>query len=257
MRPDLQKSPLLLDVRVRRAMAHAIDRQAVHDGIYDGQGVITDTFVPPEAPYFADVMREIVHYPYDPRQTEQAMLEAGLVRDAEGLFSSRSGERFKPDLWITAGSDGERAAAIVGETWKRAGIDSQPYVVPVAATRDPETRAAFPGLATMGIGASEESVANFTSAEIGSAANRWRGANRSGWSNADVDRLVAAFNSTLDRAERDRQMIAVARVISEQLPILVYHPNFRAIAFTSALHGPTTSAPATLPQWNLYAWTFQ
>jgi ABC-type transport system substrate-binding protein len=182
------------------------------------------------------------------------MLEAGLMRDAEGLFASRTGERFRPDSWITAGSENERSAAIVAETWRRAGIDSQTYVVPVAATRDPEVRAAFPGLATVGIGASEDSIKNFTSAEIGTAANRWRGGNRGGWASPEVDRLVEAFNSTLDRAERDRQAINIARVISEELPILAYHPNFRAIAHVSALRGPTGGSVAGLSQWNIHEW---
>lgn len=253
-RTELQKSPLLLDLRVRQAMAHAIDRRAIHDGLYDGEGVITDTFVPPEAPYFADVQRAIVHYPYDPRRTEQLMVEAGLVRDSDGLFAARPGERFRPDFWTTASTENERSAAIVAETWRRAGIETQSFVVSVAATRDPEMRAAFPGLATVGIGAMEDSIKNFTSVEIGSAANRWRGNNRGGWVSPEVDRLVEAFHTTLDRAERDRHVIAIARVVSEQLPILTYHPNFRAKAHDSSLQGPDAGAPSALSQWNIHEW---
>lgn len=253
-RTEYQKSPPLLDVRVRRAMAHAIDRVAINDGVFDGQGVISETFVIPQAPYYPDVDRAITKYPYDPRRTEQLMGEAGLARDGEGGFGSRPGERFRPDFWITAGGQSERAGAIVAESWRRAGIDAQLFVLSLAAGRDNEVRATFPGLTQIGLSSREQTADNFISSQIGTAANRWRGQNRGGWVNSEVDRLWDAFNTTLDRGERNRQMVEIARVVSEQVPVFVFYPNIRVRAHVTALRGPMIGAPTMLPQWNLHEW---
>ncbi len=252
-RPEYQKSPPLLDLRVRRAVAHSIDRQAINDGTFDGQGVISETFVMPQAPYYAEVDRVITKYPYDPRRTEQLMNEAGLTKDGDGFYS-RGGERFRPDYWITAGTQSERAAAITAETWRRSGIDVQPFVLSLAAGRDNEVRATFPGLTQVGLSSREETVDNFLSSQIGTAANRWRGNNRGGWVNPDVDRLWEAFNSTLDRGERNKQMIEIARIVSDQVPIYTFYPNIRVRAFAASLRGPDVGSPYTLPQWNIYDW---
>ncbi len=252
-RPEYQKSPPLLDLRVRRAMAHSIDRQAINEGTFDGQGIISETFVMPQAPYYAEVDHAITKYPYDPRRTEQLMNEAGLSKDAEGVYS-RGAERFRPDYWITAGTQSERAAAIIAESWRRSGIDVQPFVLSLTAGRDNEVRATFPGMTQIGLSSREETVDNFLSSQIGTPANRWRGNNRGGWVNPDVDRLWEEFNRTLDRAERNRQMVEIARIVSEQLPIYTFYPNIRVRAYSSALRGPEIGSPTTLPQWNIYEW---
>jgi peptide/nickel transport system substrate-binding protein len=256
-RPEYQKSPPLLDVRVRRAMAHAIDRPSINDGVFDGQGMLSEIFVMPQAPYAAETDRAITKYPYDPRRTEQLMTEAGLGRDRDRLFASRAGERFRPDFWITAGAQSERAGAIVAETWRRGGVDAQLFVLSLAAGRDNEVRATFPGLTQVGLNSREEAVENFLCSQIGTAATRWRGQNRGGWVNADVDRLWDAFNRTLDRAERDRQVAEMARIVSEHLPIFTFYPNIRVRAHVAALRGPDVGAPTTLPQWNVHTWEFR
>jgi peptide/nickel transport system substrate-binding protein len=253
-RPEYQKTPALLDLRVRRALAHAIDREAIHEVIYDGQGHFADTFVAPEAPDFAAVDRVITRYPYDPRRTEQLLTEAGLSRDRDGLFVTRSGERFRPDYWVTAGAQSERIAAIVAETWRRAGIDAQPFVLSLAAGRDNEVRATFPGMTQVGLSSSEDAIEGFVTTQVGTAANRWRGANRGGWEYEEVDRLWAAFNTSLDPRERSRQFADIARIISEQLPVLTYNPNLRWRVHVSALSGPGPNPPTTLAQWNIHEW---
>jgi peptide/nickel transport system substrate-binding protein len=252
-RPEFQKSPPLFDVRVRRAISHAVDRQAVDEGTFDGKAGVLETYVTPQAPYYAEVDRTITKYPYDPRRTEQLMNEAGLSKDGEGFFA-RGGERFRPDYWITAGTQSERASAIISESWRRAGVDNQPFVLSLAAGRDNEVRATFPGMTQVGMGVRPEVIENMLSSQIGTPANRWRGNNRGGWVSPEVDRLWEAYNSTLDRSERDRRIIEIAKVASDQLPIFVLYPNIRVRAVAANLTGPDVGAPGTLPQWDVHTW---
>jgi peptide/nickel transport system substrate-binding protein len=236
-------------------MAHAIDRSAINDGVFDGQGVISDTFITPHNPVYPAVDRALNRYAYDPRRTEQLMNEAGLTKDADGFFALR-GERFRPDFWITAGTQSERAAAIVAETWRRAGVDAQPFVLSLAAGRDNEVRATFPGMTQIGMGSRDGVISQFITTQIGSAPNRWRGDNRGGWVSSEADRLYDAYNSTLDQSERSRRLVEMAQLINDQLPIFTFYPNIRVRAFTSTLRGPDVGSPNTLPKWNMHEWVW-
>jgi ABC-type transport system substrate-binding protein len=129
-------------------------------------------------------------------------------------------------------------------------------VLSLAAGRDNEVRATFPGMTQIGLSSKDDSIRNFISAQIGTAATRWRGDNRGGWSNPDADRLYEAFNSTLDPSERTRQLVELAQVVSDQLPVFVFYPNIRVRAFVSELSGPDVGSPNTLPKWNMHDWAW-
>lgn len=83
------------DVRVRQAIAHAIDRQAVVDLAYAGYGTVIGTFSTPLDPWYRDLTEA---YPYDPDRARALLAEAG----AEGItlemvlppvsYATRSGE---------------------------------------------------------------------------------------------------------------------------------------------------------------------
>ena len=61
------------DVRVRKAIAHAIDRQAIVDAFYEGLGVVADDHVPPTM--FGH--GEPWPYEYDPERARELLAEAG------------------------------------------------------------------------------------------------------------------------------------------------------------------------------------
>ncbi len=257
-RPEYQKTRGLLDLRVRRAIAHAIDKNAVNEGVFDGRGYPVDTFMSPLMPYFAQLDRTIAKYPYDPRRSEQLMNEAGYSRGGDGMFASATGERFKPDFWVTAGSQYERHQAIITEGWKRAGIDAEPWAIPLALGRQNEVRATFPGLTQIGGGSTEDSVMkNFISSQIGSAGNAWRGSNRGGWSSAEIDRLWDTYGVTLEPAERTNLIIGMSKLMSEEIPGYPLYANINVRAQAAALAANLDEVVITTPSWNVHEWEFR
>lgn len=62
------------DVRVRQAVMHAIDRQAVVDTAWSGYGTVVGAAVPPTDPYYED-LNDV--YPYDPAKARELLAEAG------------------------------------------------------------------------------------------------------------------------------------------------------------------------------------
>jgi peptide/nickel transport system substrate-binding protein len=75
-----EKQPALADKRVRQALNYAVDRQAIVDGVFNGNAIPTDQIFPETSPgYVADLENA---YPYDLEKARQLLSEAGY---ADGL----------------------------------------------------------------------------------------------------------------------------------------------------------------------------
>jgi peptide/nickel transport system substrate-binding protein len=255
-RPEFQRSPALVDVRVRQALAHAVDRQAVVDVLFEGDSSPAHTFISTGELYFPAVDRAITKYAYDPRRSEQLMNEAGLVKDREGLFVDARGSRFLPDFEALEGADYERAGQIISDSWRRAGIDVQYSVLPNAMIRDNERRHKAPGITSPGAGQgnARATFSQWSTSEIGAANNRWTGSNRGGWSDADFDRLFDAWNTTLEPVARDQVVAQGMKILSDQLPGIPIYYNIYPLAIAAPLRGPTAGPSSETVYWNIHDW---
>jgi len=85
------------DVRVRRAMAHAIDRSALIKGAMSGYGMPIGSHMDPGNPYYIDLTSA---YPYNPAKAKQLLAEAGYPNGFDAVikvperfaYAKRSGE---------------------------------------------------------------------------------------------------------------------------------------------------------------------
>jgi peptide/nickel transport system substrate-binding protein len=253
-RPEYQRTPELLDLRVRKALAHAIDRQSINDGLFDGQGLSSNSFVTPSARYYAEIESLAEKYPYNVRRTDQFMAEAGFSKGPDGIYSNALGDPIRPALMSLAGTHDVKQLAIMEQTWRAAGFDIQPTVLPAAQSRDQQARATFPGMHTTNANSGEEGLNYFTSAYIGSASNRWGGSNRGGWSNPDYDLLWEGHRTSLDSNQRDRHLVQMMVLVSQVLPGFKNHFNVDVVAHLSTLRGPMTAVPEGLALWNVHKW---
>ncbi|NEE03911.1 ABC transporter substrate-binding protein [Phytoactinopolyspora halotolerans] len=67
--------PLFEDHRIRQAVAHAVDRQAIVDGAYAGR---TDATCIPLDPPTGDAIPDLCPYEYDPARARELLEEAGV-----------------------------------------------------------------------------------------------------------------------------------------------------------------------------------
>lgn len=68
------QSKALSDVRVRRAISYAIDRAALKKTVWNDQGTLIGSMVPPTDPWYEDLSGT---YPFDPAKARQLLNEAG------------------------------------------------------------------------------------------------------------------------------------------------------------------------------------
>lgn len=251
-RPEYAAPAAILDARVRRALAHAVDKQAMDATLYGSAGLTSEFMISPRSEVGALVDREIVKYPYDLRASEELMNQAGFTRTG-GLYASPGG-RLTIELKTNAAADNEAEMAIIASGWRQAGFDVQEIVLPAAQAQDNQVRSTFPGIYINNVPGGEAALGRNTTAEIPRADNRWRGANRGGWSNADYDPLADAFASTLDRDERVRQAIEMAKIYTREVPAIPLFFRAQPWAHIASLQGLRIAAPESNMAWNVHEW---
>jgi peptide/nickel transport system substrate-binding protein len=253
LRPEIAEPRSLLDVRVRRGLLHAVDKKGLNEALFDGQGIMAETSVWPTVDYFQEMDRAVAKYPFDIRRSEQLMGEAGYTRGPDGVFASAADGRFATELAVIAQAQNEAEMSIMAAGWRNAGFEVRESVMPTVQAQSGQIRASFTGLFTSGAGSGESILANMTTAGIPRPENRWTGSNRGAWSNADYDRLFEAFTTTLDRAERNRQIIAMMKIFTEELPDFALYFQPSITAHVSELTGVDQSGNG----WNVQTWEFR
>lgn len=99
------------DVRVRQALAHAIDRQAVAEGTYSGFGTPIGSHYTPIEPGYVDLNDA---YPYDPAKARELLQAAGVPDGFEMTI------KLPPPTYARRG--GEIIAAMLAEVGIRANL---------------------------------------------------------------------------------------------------------------------------------------
>ncbi len=254
-RPEFVSPRALLDVRARQALVHAIDRQALSDALLEGQGLVAEAMIVPQVEYFPDVERVITRYPYDVRRSEQLLSQVGYSKGPDGMFVHPTEGRFSIEVRVLASSANETEAAVIADSLRRAGMDSSIHVVSQAESQDGQIRASFPSIsASSVINDFAPPLDRVRAAEIAGPDNRWRGSNFGGWNSPEMERLIASYESSLARGERNALAVQMMKLISEQVPTIPLFYNFMVTPYVADLEGPTAAVSAATAGWNVHEW---
>jgi peptide/nickel transport system substrate-binding protein len=257
-KPDYTSPRDILDLRVRKALNHAIDRQGLVDALIAGEAPPADTMVPPSVEYYAAVDRAITKYAYDPRLTEQHFADAGFRRGGDGVYVNAVGQRFSPELRAVANGQEERENAIIADGWRRVGVDVRSRMLSEVEDSDRELRSTFPAFSQANTGLDEPTLLiKLYSGNVPSAVNRWTGSNRGGWSNPEYDRLYEMVTQSLDRSQRNQAMVEAMKLVNDELPVFPLYYNYIVTAHAAALSGPVEYAPGGSGMLNVAQWQWR
>jgi peptide/nickel transport system substrate-binding protein len=254
LRPEFSNPRAIQDIRVRKALASTVDKQAIADSVYHGAELVSDFMIFPTSTWGPAAEGAMVRYPYDARRSEELMREAGFTKGNDGFYTSSGEGRFRAELKTTASPNWEAEMAIMAAEWRKAGFDIQDAVLPQAQAQDAEARMTFPAMFTSTTSLGERAMLLYSIAEIPRAENRWRGGNRGGWANAVYDRTLDAFSTTLEPSQRSRHVAQLARIFTEEVPVISLLFNSLPAAHLAAVRGPGPTAPEALLAWNVQEW---
>jgi peptide/nickel transport system substrate-binding protein len=107
------------DVRVRKAINYAIDKQEIIDGVYLGLGI---NIASPYKPGTRWSNPNLQPYPYDPEKAKMLLKEAGFVLNSNGILE-RNGKPLSFEIITNQNKEREKSAVLIQRRLKTVGID--------------------------------------------------------------------------------------------------------------------------------------
>lgn len=208
---NLERRPVS-DVRVRKAIATAIDQKFITGALMNGFAKPAQGPIVPSSPFAS---ADLVRYPTD-------LKKAAAMLDAAGLPATRPGERFRLTLDYNPGDDQQKTVA----EYLRAQLKKVDIAVDVRAAPDFPTWARR--MAARDYDMTVDGVFNWGDPIIGvhrtylSSNIRpvvWT--NTQAFRNAEVDRLLEMAGRAVDTAERKAHYAAFQKIVTDELPV---HP---------------------------------
>ena len=257
-RPEYANPKAILDVRVHRALAYAVDRATLAETLWSGQLEPRDTIFDTTADFYPVIDGAVTKYPYDPRASERLMTEAGYTRGPDGSWTNSTEGKLN---LIFQAPNIRPEPPIVAANWRQAGFSFDEQPLSATQILDPQVRATFPTVYLNAASNAEvQQTAVYRGSEVMAAERGWRGENVPGYSNPEFDRLVDAFYSTLDQNERVQQRAQIAKILSDDLPSITLTGNPNMHAFLSSVKNVSaTTPPLTIGRitWNIERWELQ
>jgi peptide/nickel transport system substrate-binding protein len=198
------------DLRVRRALSKAIDRQAIAERLMDGAALPASNLVsPPVSGYAADLKPEA----YDPQGARRLLAEAGYP-NGFAMTLSAPNNRYVND---------EQIAQAVAQMLARVGIRARVETFPlnVYLTKGAKGEFAF---AMLGWGSFSGDLALRALVATPDASKGFGAFNWSGYSNPKVDELLErAFASVDDRRREEFAREAMRAAMRDYAVIPLHH----------------------------------
>jgi peptide/nickel transport system substrate-binding protein len=223
-------NPILRDRRMRRALLHALDREALSKQLFEGKQPVADSFVSP-----LDWTRfdELPRYAYDPKRATALLDEAGWSVMKNGARHNAAGDRLSIELMTTAGNrTRETVQQVLQSQWRKVGIDvrirNEPPRVLFGQTM---RQRQFPGMVMYAWISAPEHLPRLVlhSQEIPRPENNYAGQNHPGFRNAEADDVIDRIEVELDRPRRRELWRRLQEIYVEELPVLPLY--FRADSY--------------------------
>ncbi|MDQ3514943.1 MAG: ABC transporter substrate-binding protein [Chloroflexota bacterium] len=210
--PLNNRHPVLSDKRVRQAMLHAVDRQAVVDDIFGGAATVATANLSPAVEQYYNA--EVPTYAYDPDRAGQLLDEAGWVMGDDGV-REKDGAPCEFVCTVITGDQARRPEAEVVQSYlAEVGVDMQIEEAPVATILE-QLRAGDMDAAlfnwTYGDGTDPDASVTLKSDGTN---------NFSHFENARVDELLAAGLEELDPDARAEIYREVQAIVADEVPFL-------------------------------------
>ncbi len=245
-------SELFKDIKVRQALAAALDRQLIVEGALKNTAI----------PIAAD--QHPLSWAYDSnltvltRNVEQArslLQEAGWQIGSDGIYV-KNGRKLSFTLTTTdKNKTRELIGSVIAQEARDAGIEV--IVKPVSVTsffnEVLRLRRFDAALFSVVVGADPDNYNMWNSKMIPDAKNNYSGQNYSGWRNAEVDRLTEVAVKAVSLEERKQAYIQIQEFMQEEDPVipLCFLGQINVVKKNIANFKPN---PLHKSLWNAWQW---
>jgi peptide/nickel transport system substrate-binding protein len=254
----LNPSPAAIgDVRLRRALMHAMDRQQMADSLQAGLVPVADTFLHPREPEYKEIESSIVRHDYDPRRAVQLIEGMGYSRGTDGTFVDSAGQRLAVEIRTSGADVTAKAIFVVADDWKAVGVATDPMIMPEQRrVPDREWVQTFPGfLSYRQPNAPNEWLLRLHSNQTPLPENNFVGRNHPRYMNPEFDALIDRFYTTIPRQERTQVLGQLINHTTDLLTTMGLFYDVEPILVGKRLRNVAAQrANGSTPVWNADQW---
>ncbi len=216
-------NPALKDVRVRKALHYAINKDDLVNALFEGKQQPAFHNVTPKDPWYTEDATKITTYKYSKREADRLLDEAGWKMGADGI-RAKDGKKLSFTLMTTAGNKTRELVQVyLQNQWKQVGIEVNSKNEPARVFFGETTKKrGFDSMALFAWVSSPEGSpkSTFSSKNIPTAKNGWSGQNYMGWKNAKVDALLEALDTEFKPEKRIEIVHQVLKAYTDEVPVL-------------------------------------
>ena len=223
------KDPILSNLKVRQAIAHAIDRERIVRDLLRGHGVPTESMF--AQGHWARA-ENLPTYPYDPARAKQLLAEAGYPDpDGDGPQS-----RFALTFKSSTNAEANLRAEMIQQMLRQVGIDMTIQTSELGTFLEDVGKGNFQmySLSRNGIADPDFYYIIFHSENFPPT-----GQNRGFYSNHRVDQLISEGRATFDRSKRKQVYGEIQRIVQEDLPYISLYHQINVAVMDNDLEGYT------------------
>jgi peptide/nickel transport system substrate-binding protein len=226
------RDPILKNIAVRQALAHAIDRAPIIHYLWHDMARPANSVLPPQH-WAYDASAQA--YPYDPAKARQLLEEAGYHSDPNGV-------RFHLAMTTSTDESTRLLCAVLQQQLRQVGIALDIRSYEFATFYADVVKGAFQLYSLRWVGGSNQDPDVYENL-FDSASFAPKRANRGYYSNPEVDRLIAQGRGSVDEKQRTAAYTAIQETLNRELPyvhlwwsdnVLVHTRRLEDVHLTSA-----------------------
>ena len=220
------RDPILKDVRVRQALAYAIDRRPLIHYLWRDFARPAASILPPESWAYDP---NVPTYDFNPDRARQLLDSSG--------YPATNGVRFHITMKTSTEESSRLLAAVLQQQLRDVGIALDIRSFEFATFFSDVTRGEFQMYSLRWIGGNEDP--DIFEYAFHSSKITPKGANRSFYSNPRVDALIDQARSVTDQNQRRELYSELQRILARDLPYLNLWYNDNVLVHTTRVRGLT------------------
>ncbi len=259
---NVRDYPAFRDLRVRKALVYAIDRDTMVQALFEGLQPVAHTFMAPRHPLFTEEAQKIItKYEYNPDQAIALLAMAGYHKGSDGIMVNDAGEKLIINARTTSGNrPRELALQVLQDMYSQIGVKLELEVMPsnVLFNGDHFYKRQWPGMVLFAWSSSPISMPNmWHSNQIPTEENGWAGQNVAGFENARVDELVDLILEEMSGTKRQEYAAELLKIWTDEIPSIPLWFRTDIATWKTSVTGIRPTGSNDPYSWNTWEWDIE
>jgi peptide/nickel transport system substrate-binding protein len=248
---NLREVPAFRDLRVRQAVAHAIDRRAIAEDVLEGVVTVVDSVIQPMSWAFN---AGVAAYGYDPARARELLSEAGYEdRDGDGIVEKEGVPLSFPGTTRSGHAEWEMVLQVLQAQLKAVGIGMEIRNYEPTMLGELWFGGKLPFFLSAWTLPADPEITLFYASDRTPP----RGRNIYYYDNEELTRLLYASDRTVDREKRKQLLFQAQEILAREVPEIPLYNRTIVSAFPATLRNAKPNPTNAGLFWNVHEWELE